>query len=108
MLNVEKMWEIKILATAKQYRGLGLSAAVAKQSFEEALLNDDVSVVCMICTNYLSAKIAQNLGMECMVKKHFGEYKDDNGHPWLKSVPEPPNDAARVFIFKKKNYTKNV
>jgi len=108
MLNVDKMWEIKTLATAKPYRSLGLSTAVAKQSFEAALINDDVSVICMDCTNYFSAKIAQNLGMECVVKKHFSEYKDDNGQPWLKSIPEPPNDTVKVFIFKKKNYINNV
>ncbi|XP_022179917.1 uncharacterized protein LOC111040347 isoform X2 [Myzus persicae] len=104
MLNVDTMWEIKTLATAKQYRNLGLSTAVAKKSFEAALLKDDISVICMDCTNNFSAKIAQNLGMECVVEKHFSEYKDDNGHPWIKNIPEPPNDTVKVFIFKKKNY----
>ncbi|KAF0751019.1 Uncharacterized protein FWK35_00025700, partial [Aphis craccivora] len=104
MLNVDTMWEIKTLATAQQYRNLGLSTVVAKQSFEAALLNDDISVICMDCTNYFSAKIAKNLGMECVVKKHFSEYTDDNGHPWIKNIPDPPNDTVNVFIFKKKNY----
>lgn len=108
MLNVDTMWEIKTLATAKQYRSLGLSTALAKQSFEAALLNDNISVICMDCTNYFSAKIAQNLGMECVVKKHFSEYRDDNGHPWIKKIPEPPNDTVNVFIFKKNNYKNNV
>lgn len=108
MLNVDKIWEIKTLATAKQYRSLGLSTALAKQSFEAALLNDDISVICMDCTNYFSAKIAQNLGMECAVNKHFSEYRDDNGHPWIKNIPEPPSDTVRIFIFKKNNYKNKV
>jgi len=102
------MWEIKTLASAQQYRNLGLSTAVAKRSFEAALLNDDISVICMDCTNYVSAKIAYNLGMECVVKKHFSEYKNDNGQPWLDNIPEYPNDTVNVFIYKKKNYKNQV
>lgn len=107
-LNVDTMWEIKTLATAQQYRNLGLSMAVAKRSFEAALLNDNISIICMDCTNYISAKVAHNLGMECVVSKHFSEYKDENGKPWLKNIPEKPNDTVKVFIYKKKNYKNNV
>lgn len=108
MLNVETMWEIKTLATAQQYRNLGLSTNLAKRSFEAALLNDDISIICMDCTNYISAKIAYNLGMECVVKKHFSEYIDENGQPWIKDIPEQPNDTVHVFIYKKKNYKNKV
>lgn len=108
MLNVDIMWEIKTLASAQQYRNLGLSTAVAKHSFEAALLNDDISVICMDCTSYISAKIACNLGMECVVKKHFSEYKDGNGQPWLDNIPEHPNDMVNVFIYKKNNYENKV
>lgn len=102
------MWEIKTLATAKQYRGLGLSTAVAKHSFKTALLNDDISVICMDCTNHISAKIAQNLNMECVVKKHLNEYQDDNGQPWITNIPEQPDDIVNVFIYKKKNYKNKI
>lgn len=108
MLNVDSIWEIKTLATAIQYRNLRLSTALAKHSFEAALLNDDVSVICMDCTNYLSAKIAYKLGMECVIKKHFSEYKNDTGQPWINNIPEHPNDTVSVFIYKKKNYVNNV
>lgn len=108
MLNVDTIWEIKTLATAKQYRNLRLSTALAKYSFEAALLNDDISVICMDCTNYLSAKIAYKLGMECVIKKHFNEYKNDNGQPWINNIPEHPNDTVSVFIYKKKNYVNKV
>lgn len=103
MLNVETMWEIKTLATAQQYRNLGLSTALAKRSLEIALLNNDVSIICMDCTNHISARIAYNLGMECVVKKHFSEYTDENGQPWIKNIPEQPNDTVNVFIYKKNN-----
>lgn len=108
MLNVETMWEIKTLATAQQYRNIGLSTILAKRSFEAALLNDDISIICMDCTNYISAKIAYSLGMECVVKKHFSEYVDENGQPWIKDIPEQPNDTVNVFIYKKKNYENKV
>jgi hypothetical protein len=58
-------------------------------------------------TNYISAKIAKNLGRKCMVKKHFSEYKDDNGYSLFKNTPKQFNAAflklwvARSFI----NYT---
>lgn len=108
MLNVNIMWEIKTLATAQQYRNLGLSTAVAKRSFEEALLNDNISIISMDCTNYISAKIAKNLGMECVINKHFSEYKDENGYPWIKNIPEQPNDSVNVFIYKKNNYKNEI
>lgn len=108
MLNVEVMWEIKTLATKKQYRGLGLSTALAKRSFETALLNDTISIISMDCTNHLSAKIAHRLNMECVVKKHFNEYKDDNGQPWITNMPEPPDGLVHVFIYKKNNYKNKV
>lgn len=107
MLNVDTMWEIKTLATAQQYRNLGLSTILARRSFEAALLNDTISIICMDCTNFISAKIAYSLGMKCVVKKHFSEYLDDNGQPWIKNIPEQPNGTVNVFTYEKKNYYGN-
>lgn len=99
------MWEIKTLATAQQYRNLGLSTAVAKYSFESALNNNNISIIRMDCTSYISAKVAHNLGMECVVHKHFNEYIDDDGQPWI-NTPELSNNIVNVFIHKKENYQK--
>lgn len=104
MLNVNKIWDIQIAVTRKQYRNLGLTTALSACSIEAGLLIDDVSIIRALCVSDISAKLCKYFSMECVVDKHVSEYKDENGEPWIKNVPAEPNDRARIFVLKKNNY----
>lgn len=73
MLNVKKIWDVPVAVTNRQYRNLGLIAALLACSIEEALLNDDVSIIRGLCVYNVMAKLFKNSGMECAVDKHVTE-----------------------------------
>ncbi|XP_050427555.1 arylalkylamine N-acetyltransferase-like 2 [Adelges cooleyi] len=100
IFNVNKILEIRTLATLQKYRGYGISKALAKCAFLAALNNDSISIIRIDCTNYFSSLIARELGMECVVKKHLSEYKDEKGQPWI-NIPKKPNDLLQIFVFRK-------
>ncbi|PSN52949.1 Dopamine N-acetyltransferase [Blattella germanica] len=54
--------------------------------------------IAVMCTSHYSARIARSIGMECVHKLAFTEYKNEKGEQVF--VPPPPHKEATLFVQK--------
>ncbi|PSN52944.1 hypothetical protein C0J52_03647 [Blattella germanica] len=88
---------VRILVVDPIAGGRGIGKALMIQSKELAKAKG-YPLMAIICSSYYSAKISQSMGMECVYKLPYSEYKDEDGIPIF--IPPPPHKEISIFIEK--------
>ncbi|XP_063239267.1 arylalkylamine N-acetyltransferase-like 2 isoform X2 [Bacillus rossius redtenbacheri] len=95
--GVDRFFDVRILAVRRSARGQGLGKALVRRSLQIAR-ERGYQLVHMECTGFYSARIAEQLGMECVFRIAYAEYKGDDGNPVF-DVPAPHTEL-KLFLLK--------
>jgi ribosomal protein S18 acetylase RimI-like enzyme len=76
-------------------RGIGRRLTEASRHLARS---EGYPLLYIMCTSYYSAKIARNIGMQCVYSLPYAEYKDKDGNPVF--TPPQPHKEVAVFVQK--------
>ncbi|PSN56371.1 hypothetical protein C0J52_13971 [Blattella germanica] len=93
--GVSRIFEIRILATDKRFRGRGIATALAKNSLNLAK-ELGFPLVRMDCTNHYSSLAAKRLGMDIAYSLKYSDYLTNNGRP-IFDTPSP-HQSATIYV----------
>ena len=88
---------VQALAVNQAARGHGVGRALLEKTRELAR-QEGYSLFRVDCSSYFSARLAEEIGMECVFSLPFSEYKDKDGHPVFKV--KSPNHNMKIYIQK--------
>jgi ribosomal protein S18 acetylase RimI-like enzyme len=88
---------IYMLAVDPASVGRGIGRALMEATRDKAKC-EGYQMFCIFCSSHFSAKIACNMGMECVYSLLYSEYKDEDGNPVFK--PPHPHTEMTVFLQK--------
>ncbi|PSN52950.1 Dopamine N-acetyltransferase [Blattella germanica] len=88
---------LNILSVDPIAGGKGIGKAMMKKTREIAKAKG-YPLLGVLCTSHYSARIAKSIGMECVYRLPYSEYKNENGEQVF--VPPPPHKEAAVFVQK--------
>ncbi|PSN38899.1 hypothetical protein C0J52_20076 [Blattella germanica] len=88
---------VQALAVTQAARGHGVGRALLEKTRELAK-NEGYSLFRVDCSSYFSARLAEDIGMECIFSLPFSEYKDKDGCPIFKV--KTPNHNMKIYIQK--------
>ncbi|XP_055620551.1 arylalkylamine N-acetyltransferase-like 2 [Toxorhynchites rutilus septentrionalis] len=95
--NVCSCYDIEILAVHPDYRGRRIGARLFEEQFERARILG-YSLASADCTSFYSAQTAFQVGMECIGRLAYSNYKNEQGVQLFK--PEPPHLEIQSFVKK--------
>lgn len=94
-LNVDQCFNVHNLCIHPSYKGLKIASKLFATIVEIAKLKK-FEFICANCSSAFSAKIAANLGMECVSTVSYQEYNEYLGKSLF--VPVPPHTEIKSFI----------
>ncbi|KAJ8872205.1 hypothetical protein PR048_025807 [Dryococelus australis] len=95
--GIDRFFDVRIITVHGSMRGKGIGKALLEKSLQMAK-ERGYKLVHIECTGIYSARIAEQLGMECVFRIPYIEYKDQNGQ-LVFNVPEPHNEF-KLFVMK--------
>lgn len=90
-----KIFEVRYLAVHPLAQRRGIAKALTERSIQEAE-EQGYKYVRMDCTSAHSAKLAKSIGMKCVYKLDYTDYRDEKGCPFHEG-PMYPHTTVRVF-----------
>jgi GNAT superfamily N-acetyltransferase len=85
------------LAVDPDARGRGIGKGLM-ESTRHLARSEGYPLLKIMCTSHYSAKIARDIGMQCMYSLPYAEYKDKDGNPVF--TPPQPHTHITVFVQK--------
>ncbi|XP_053686526.1 arylalkylamine N-acetyltransferase-like 2 [Sabethes cyaneus] len=76
--KVAKCYDIEILAVDPEYRGHSIGATLFERQFERGR-HLGFPLASADCSSYYSARIAERVGMTCVGKLAYADYRDEHG-----------------------------
>ncbi|XP_069676772.1 arylalkylamine N-acetyltransferase-like 2 isoform X5 [Periplaneta americana] len=83
------------LAVQGSVRGVGVGKALLEHTVKVAR-DDNFPLLRVDCSSYYSARLAEQIGLECMYSLPYSQYKDEDGNQVLQ--PPSPHTELKMFI----------
>lgn len=93
--NVSKCYDIEIVAVHPEYRGQSIGSRLFEEQFKRAK-QLGYPIASADCSSYYSARIAEKVGMKCVGRLAFANYRDDRGVQLFQ--PRAPHEEIQTFV----------
>ncbi|XP_062550201.1 arylalkylamine N-acetyltransferase 1-like [Armigeres subalbatus] len=93
--NVPKCYDIEIVAVHPDYRGQSIGSRLFEEQFARAK-QLGYAVASADCSSYYSARIAEKVGMECVARLPYSDYRDERGVQLFQ--PKAPHVEIQTFV----------
>ncbi|KAJ9582974.1 hypothetical protein L9F63_022678 [Diploptera punctata] len=97
IIGADSSLYLHVIAVHQNALGKGIGKKLVKRSMEIAK-SKGFPFIWAMCTSYYSAKICNLLGMECVFKKSYQEYKNEAGI--AECLPPEPHNQIAIYVLK--------
>jgi GNAT superfamily N-acetyltransferase len=94
---VRRALSCEALAVVGSARGLGIGKALLQKTLQVAK-DDGFPLLRVDCSSYYSAKLAEQMGLECIYSLLYSEYRSEDGYQIF--YPPIPHVEFKMFIHK--------
>ncbi|PSN52966.1 Dopamine N-acetyltransferase [Blattella germanica] len=88
---------LHILSVHPKAGGRGIGKALMTRSRDTAKAKGH-PLLAIMCSSYYSARIAESIGMECIYRLPYSEYKNEKGEQVF--IPPPPHKEVKMYVLK--------
>ncbi|XP_058834864.1 arylalkylamine N-acetyltransferase-like 2 [Topomyia yanbarensis] len=93
--NVPKCYDIEIVAVHPDYRGHAIGTKLFEEQFKRAK-SLGYPLASADCSSFFSARIAERVGMKCIGRLAYSDYRDGNGVQLFR--PSEPHREIQTFV----------
>ncbi|XP_058464564.1 arylalkylamine N-acetyltransferase-like 2 [Malaya genurostris] len=93
--NAQKCYDIEIVAVDPDYRGQSIGAKLFEEQFKRAK-SLGYPLASADCSSFYSARIAERVGMKCIGKLAYSDYRDEDGVQLFQ--PSAPHREIQTFV----------
>ncbi|BET00919.1 Hypothetical protein NTJ_13735 [Nesidiocoris tenuis] len=96
--EVDQILEIRVVSVSEKARGQGIAKTFFYEGAIAVAKEKGIPLIKADCTSHYSGIIAAKLGYECIYQINYGEFKDENGVPYLE--PPAPHTSCKTCVLR--------